>query len=76
MCGRLAQKSSPYSFEESKKEQIFNADEPGLSHKCLPDRTHVFKNETCFGGKMSKERLSVLVAARMAGEKLPLLVIC
>ena len=47
----------------------------GFFYKCLPDRTHVFKNETCAGGKMSKERLSVLVAASMAGEKLPLLVI-
>ena len=65
----------PILLKEFKKEQIFNADETGLFYKCLPDRTHVFKNETCAGGKMSKERLSVLVAASMAGEKLPLLVI-
>ena len=65
----------PILLKEFKEEQIFNADETGLFYKCLPDRTHVFKNETCAGGKMSKERLSVLVAASMAGEKLPLLVI-
>ena len=65
----------PILLKEFKKEQIFNTDESGLFYKCLPNRTHVFKNETCAGGKMSKERLSVLVAASMAGEKLPLLVI-
>ena len=65
----------PILLKEFKKEHIFNADETGLFYKCLPDRTHVFKNETCAGGKLSKERLSVLVAASMAGEKLPLLVI-
>ena len=62
-------------LKEFKKEQIFNADKTGLFYKCLPNRTHVFKNETCAGGKMSKEKSSVLVAASMAGEKIPLLVI-
>ena len=41
----------------------------------LTKRTHVFKNDKCVGGKLSKERLIVLVTASMAGEKLPLLVI-
>ena len=75
MCGRLAQKLSPYFLKEFKKEQNFNADETRLFYKCLPNRTLVFKNETCAGGKMSKERLSVIVAASMAWEKLPLPVI-
>ena len=54
---------------------IFNADETGLFFKCLPDRTHTLKDEKCAGGKMSKDRLTVLVAASMCGEKLPLLVV-
>jgi hypothetical protein len=33
----------------------------------LPDKTFKFKGETCSGGKMSKERLTVLVCANMTG---------
>ena len=65
----------PILLKDFEEEQIFNANETGLFYKCLPDSTHVLKNETCAGGKLLKERLSVLVAASMSGEKLPLLVI-
>ena len=55
---------------------IFNADETGLFYKCLPSRTLAFKGETCSGGKIPKERITMLVAANMDGsEKLPLLII-
>lgn len=55
---------------------IFNADESGLFFKCLPDKTLTFKDEKCHGGKHSKERLTVLLAANMDGsEKLKPLVI-
>ncbi|ODM86777.1 Tigger transposable element-derived protein 4, partial [Orchesella cincta] len=36
---------------------IFNADETGLFYRLLPDKTHEYKKQTCFGGKKSKERL-------------------
>lgn len=54
----------------------FNADETGLFFKCLPDRTLTFKNEKCHGGKLSKERITLLFAVNMDGsEKLrPLLI--
>ena len=73
----MANKLSSCSFtvKQFKAEDIFNADETGLFYGCLSDRTHVFKNDKCAGGKLSKERLTVLVTASMAGEKLPLLVI-
>ena len=55
---------------------IFNADETGVFFRSLPDKTHALKGEKCTGGKQSKDRLTVLVAANMDGsEKLPLLVI-
>ncbi|XP_057324247.1 tigger transposable element-derived protein 4-like [Microplitis mediator] len=55
---------------------IFNADETGLFFKCLPDKTLIFKNEKCYGGKHSKERLTILLATNMTGsEKLKPLVI-
>lgn len=45
-------------------------------YKFLPDRTLQMKGEKCHGGKRSKERLTLMVAANMSGtEKLPLLVI-
>ena len=37
---------------------VFNADENGLIFKCLPDKTLIFKNEKCYGGVHSKERLT------------------
>ncbi|CAH0721898.1 unnamed protein product, partial [Brenthis ino] len=55
---------------------VFNADEIGLFFKCLPDKTLIFKNEKCHGGKHSKERLTILLATNMTGsEKLKPLVI-
>ena len=42
----------------------------------LPNKTMKFKGEKCVGGKMSKDRLTVMVAANMTGsEKIKLLVI-
>uniref|UniRef100_A0A3B3Q9M8 HTH CENPB-type domain-containing protein n=1 Tax=Paramormyrops kingsleyae TaxID=1676925 RepID=A0A3B3Q9M8_9TELE len=55
---------------------IFNVDETGVFWKCLPDKTMAFRGEACHGGKKSKDRLTVLVAANMDGsQKLPLYVI-
>ncbi|CAH0718928.1 unnamed protein product, partial [Brenthis ino] len=57
-------------------EDIFNADETGLFFKLTPDKTLKFKGEKCVGGKLSKERITVLVAANMSGtEKRKFLVI-
>lgn len=57
-------------------DDIFNADEAGIFYKLTPDKTFRFKDESCKGGKMSKDRLTVLVAANMSGgEKRRLLVI-
>ncbi|GBP49756.1 Tigger transposable element-derived protein 4 [Eumeta japonica] len=55
---------------------IFNADEAGIFYKLTPDKTLKFKGEKCVGGKLSKERITVLVAANMDGtEKRKLMVI-
>lgn len=51
---------------------IFNADETGLFYNLQPDKTLCFQNEKCHGGKRSKIRLTVLLAANSDGsEKLP-----
>lgn len=55
---------------------IFNVDETGLFFKCVPAKTLAFKGEKCSGGKLSKDRLTLLVGANMDGsEKLPLLMV-
>ena len=55
---------------------IFNADETGLVWRLLPDKTLAFKSEKCFGGKKSKDRITVMVCANMDGtEKYPLFTI-
>ncbi|GBP22504.1 Tigger transposable element-derived protein 6 [Eumeta japonica] len=55
---------------------IFNADEAGIFYKLTPDKTLKFKGEKHVGGKLSKERIMVLVAANMDGtEKRKLMVI-
>jgi hypothetical protein len=55
---------------------IFNADEFGLFYNMLPDKTYTFKEASCKGTKINKERITVLVCANLDGtEKLPVLVI-
>ncbi|CAF4944274.1 unnamed protein product [Pieris macdunnoughi] len=41
-------------------DDVFNADEAGLFYKCLPDKTFTFKGQSCHGGKLSKDRVTVL----------------
>jgi hypothetical protein len=54
---------------------IFNADETGLFFKALPNKTLAEKDDVCVGGKLSKERVTILFCANAVGEKLRPLVI-
>ncbi|XP_060077937.1 tigger transposable element-derived protein 4-like [Ylistrum balloti] len=55
---------------------IYNADETGIFFRLLPDKTLEFKDVKCHGGKLSKDKLTVMVCSNMSGtDKLPLLVI-
>ena len=56
-------------------EDVYNADESGLFFRAFPDKTLALKSEKCSGGKLSKERLTVLFCASMTGQKEKLLVI-
>lgn len=63
-------------IQDRSAKDIFNVDETGLFYKCTPDKTLAFKGERCSGGKLSKERITLLIGANMDGtEKLPLLMI-
>ena len=42
----------------------------------MPDKTHAVSGETCTGGKLSKERITILVCSNITGsDKRPLLAI-
>ena len=60
-------KKWPVLCEGYKPDDIFNADETGLFYNMTPDKTLKFKGEQCSGGKMSKTRITVMVAANMTG---------
>jgi len=61
-------KKLPNIIDKYEEQDIFNADETGLFFRVLPNKTMAFKNETCSGGKVSKERLTVLLCCNMIGE--------
>lgn len=55
---------------------IFNIDETALFYRCTPDKSFNLKGEPCADGRLSKERITVLLGASMDGsEKLPAIVI-
>lgn len=66
----------PKLIQTYNPDNVFNLDETGLFFKCLPNKTWTFKNDDCFGGKHSKERVTVLLCCNWSGtEKLKPLVI-
>ena len=67
---RLKDKCEGYVLKD-----IFNADEIGLFFSPLPVRSFVIKGDECKGGKLSKDRLTVLLCASATSEKLMPLVI-
>ncbi|NXQ84091.1 TIGD4 protein, partial [Nyctibius grandis] len=66
----------PYYLSDYQPKNVFYMQESGLLYQMLPHETFAFKGETCSVGKLSKERVTVVVGTNMDGsEKLPLLVI-
>ena len=48
---------------------IFNADETGLCYRTLPHRTLAYRRMNVVGAKSPKDRITVLLAVSMLGEK-------
>ncbi|XP_062430738.1 tigger transposable element-derived protein 4 [Rhea pennata] len=66
----------PCYLNDYQPENVFNVKETGLLYQMLPSNTFSFKGETCSVGKVSQERVTVVVGSNMDGsEKLPLLVV-
>jgi hypothetical protein len=68
-------KRLPDIIKDYELKDIFNADETGLYYRALPARSMVIKGDSRRGSKTSKERVTALLAASAAGEKLKPLVI-
>ena len=66
-------------IENYEDKDVFNLDETGLYYQAESGKSYITGSEAADknlrGVKKSKARLTVLVGASMAGEKLPLLVI-
>ena len=76
VCEDWKDKTSLPILERYDPNNIYNADETGLYWRLLPDKTHAVSGEKCTGGKVSKERITILVCSNMTGsDKLPLLAI-
>lgn len=47
---------------------IWNLDETGLFFKALPDKTMCLRGEKCSGGKLAKERLTLMLCVNAVGD--------
>ena len=52
-------------------ENVFNADETGLFYRCLPNRTHAFKGETCSGAVETWIRLEIAFRIQLRRSRTP-----
>ena len=60
--------------EEYALEDQFNADETALFYQHFPRKSMVFKGKSCKGGKMAKERLSIMLCCSTTREITPPLI--
>ena len=65
----------PTLLSNYKLEDIFNADEFGLFYQCLPSKTYHMSREKSSGSRNSEVRLTGMVPASAAMEKLEMFVI-
>ncbi|CAC5385465.1 unnamed protein product [Mytilus coruscus] len=63
------------NVQDYQPEDIFNCYETGLFFRALPDKTLAQKKSACKGGKIAKERLTVMFCCSAMGEKLKPMVI-
>ncbi|XP_060577389.1 tigger transposable element-derived protein 4-like [Ruditapes philippinarum] len=70
------QSKLPSLIKDYEPKNVYNIDETGVFYKMTPNKTLEVKGTKCFGGKQSKDRITVLIGANMDGsDKLKLLII-
>lgn len=63
-------------IQNYRADDIYNMDETGLFYRMQPNRTLAIQGEACHGGKISKDRVTIMVCVNQTGsDKCPLLVI-
>jgi len=62
-------------LKEYERKDVYNCDETGLMWKCSSSRTYSISKEDKASGKFSKDRITILFAVSMLGEKLKPLII-
>lgn len=65
----------PELIQGTDLKDVFNCDETGLFFRALPDKSLSHKRDACKGGKLAKERLTVMLACSATGEKLKPMII-
>ncbi|XP_023317561.1 tigger transposable element-derived protein 6-like [Trichogramma pretiosum] len=50
------------------EKDVYNLDETGLFYRALPDETMLLQNKNCNDGKLSKDRLTVVLCVNSIGE--------
>ena len=61
MTSQWFSETLPALLAEYGPDDVFAADETGLFWKCLPDKAVSLREETCSDGKLSKERITVMM---------------
>lgn len=67
VCTDWMPEKLPRIIDGYRKQNVFNLDETGLFYKLLPNKTIEFKNNSCSGGKLCKDRVTVLVSSNSDG---------
>ena len=75
MVNAWSETSLPTLLSNYDLKDIYNADEFGLFYQSLPNKTYQLKSEKCYGGKLSKIRITGMAAANVMGDKLPMFII-
>ena len=75
MVNAWSEMSLPTLLSNYDLKDIYNPDEFELFYQCLPNKTYQLKSEKCYGGKLSKIRITGMAAANAMGNKLPMFVI-
>ena len=75
MVNMWSETSIPTLLSNYDLKGICNADEFGVFYQYLPNKTYQLKSEKCHGEKLSKIRITGMVATNAIGDKLPMFVI-
>ena len=75
MVNAWSETSLPTLLSNYDMKDIYNAEEFGLFYQCFPNKTCQLKSQKCYGGKLSRIRITGMEAANAMVDMLPVFVI-